>query len=97
MPTRSIVRPSGGSREATRAIKRGSVHPMSLPYAPVSSDDSHTSRTAGSAAAVATRSASASAGYDPRRPRACTVLQYVHLPRQPVDRGTISMCAFLRT
>ena len=96
IPSRSMHEPSSGSA-ATRSRKsRVTSVPMSKPYAPVSSDDNHTSETP-SATAVCTRATRASGAYDPSSPRACLVLQYVHWPRHPVLSGKISTCAFLRT
>ena len=70
--------------------------PMSSPYAPVSSLESQISLTP-SAIAVWALATSASGAYDPSSPRACFVLQYVHWPRHPVERGKISTSEFFRT
>lgn len=77
------------------SINSGIDEPISRPYAPVSSDVSHISVTP-SDRADCKRAASTGNGYEPSLPRACTVLQYVHAPRQPVLQGMISTRGFLR-
>ena len=52
----------------------GSVTPMSLPYAPVSSEVSQISTTPSSKLCTALATISAM-GYEPSSPRACFVLQ----------------------
>ena len=96
MPSRSMHEPSVGSAMVRSRNRRVTSVPRSMPYAPVSSELSQISVTP-SATAVATRAANASGAYEPRSPRACLVLQYVHAPRHPVLSGKISTCEFRRT
>mmetsp|Transcript_5757 Transcript_5757/g.22719 ORF Transcript_5757/g.22719 Transcript_5757/m.22719 type:complete len:297 (-) Transcript_5757:110-1000(-) len=96
MPSLSITDPSVGKTAVMARNNAATSVPKSIPYAPVSSEDSHTSETP-SAIACSTRLTNAEISYDPRSPRACFVLQYVHAPKQPVLNGSISTNSFRRT
>mmetsp|Transcript_36765 Transcript_36765/g.113398 ORF Transcript_36765/g.113398 Transcript_36765/m.113398 type:complete len:300 (-) Transcript_36765:293-1192(-) len=95
MPRRSMTRVPSSSFTTARSSVTMSV-PMSMPYAPVSSDVIRIS-TIPSATTARTRATMSATGHDCRSPRACLVLQYVQKFRHPALIGTISISRFRRT
>ena len=98
MPKRSIAPEDVTVRSSRKAAKRSVSEVLwSMPYAPVSSDDSHTSTAPSSAMACLARATMSSAAYEFNTPRACRVLQYVQFPKHPCESGMISTSGALRT